>query len=301
MCFAGLGIGAAVGAVNGFFIAYVRLQPVVVTLAVMFIIPGSQPAADAGPGGLHPLRPLDGLHRRSHPRWLPRSTSGHPAGVGFLGAHQALALRHRALRRRQQRGRRLRQRHLGRADQVLRLHAGRHLLRRGRGLPQRADQLRRSAGGQRHAAPHLVAATILGGTRIGGGEGRLPRHRVRGVHADADLERADRAQLVAPRHADHGSRDPAAGGDRRLHRPRHVLGRVLAGDRPQDIGAQAPQPALLPRQRAGERGQARDELDSAAQRRAEGAAALAMDHQELGRAPPDGAGVDAAGRGSTSS
>jgi ribose transport system permease protein len=38
--FCALGIGAAVGAVNGFLIAYVRLQPIVVTLSTMFIIQG---------------------------------------------------------------------------------------------------------------------------------------------------------------------------------------------------------------------------------------------------------------------
>src|SRR5690554_5440399 len=36
----GLSIGAAVGAVNGFFVAVMRLQPIVVTLAVMFIVQG---------------------------------------------------------------------------------------------------------------------------------------------------------------------------------------------------------------------------------------------------------------------
>ena len=54
MCFAGLGIGAAVGAVNGFFIAYGRLQPVVVTLAVMFIILGLNLLLMPDPGGYIP-------------------------------------------------------------------------------------------------------------------------------------------------------------------------------------------------------------------------------------------------------
>ena len=54
MCFAGLGIGAAVGAVNGFFIAYGRLQPVVVTLATMFIILGLNLLLMPDPGGYIP-------------------------------------------------------------------------------------------------------------------------------------------------------------------------------------------------------------------------------------------------------
>ncbi len=54
MCFAGLGIGASVGAINGFFIAYMRLQPVVVTLAVMFIILGLNLLLMPDPGGYIP-------------------------------------------------------------------------------------------------------------------------------------------------------------------------------------------------------------------------------------------------------
>ena len=38
MVFTGLAIGGLVGAFNGFFVAYMRLQAVVVTLASMFII-----------------------------------------------------------------------------------------------------------------------------------------------------------------------------------------------------------------------------------------------------------------------
>lgn len=54
MCFVGLGIGAGVGAVNGFFIAYGRLQPVVVTLATMFIILGLNLLLMPDPGGYIP-------------------------------------------------------------------------------------------------------------------------------------------------------------------------------------------------------------------------------------------------------
>ena len=155
MCFAGLGIGATVGAINGFFIAYGRLQPVVVTLAVMFIILGLNLLLMPDPGGYIPY----GLSMVFTGDLIP---DGFPAALLVI----LLALGLWALIKRSRfgtalyavgsnEGRRLRQRHLGRADQVLRLHAGRHLLRRGRGLPQRPDQLRRPAGGQRHAAPHL--------------------------------------------------------------------------------------------------------------------------------------------------
>ncbi|MDP6474991.1 MAG: ABC transporter permease [Alphaproteobacteria bacterium] len=54
MCVAGLGIGAAVGAFNGFFIAFMRLQPVVVTLATMFIILGLNLLIMPDPGGMVP-------------------------------------------------------------------------------------------------------------------------------------------------------------------------------------------------------------------------------------------------------
>ena len=54
MCIAGLGIGAMVGAFNGFFIAFMRLQPVVVTLATMFIILGLNLLIMPDPGGMVP-------------------------------------------------------------------------------------------------------------------------------------------------------------------------------------------------------------------------------------------------------
>ena len=48
---AALGIGAVVGSVNGFFVAYVRLQPIVVTLATMFMIQGVTLLITDRPGG----------------------------------------------------------------------------------------------------------------------------------------------------------------------------------------------------------------------------------------------------------
>ncbi len=47
----GIAIGMGVGAVNGFFVAVMRLQPIVVTLAVMFIVQGLTLLVMAMPGG----------------------------------------------------------------------------------------------------------------------------------------------------------------------------------------------------------------------------------------------------------
>ncbi len=51
---AGLAIGAGVGAFNGVFVALLRLQPIVVTLATMFIIQGGTLLVMDKPGGLIP-------------------------------------------------------------------------------------------------------------------------------------------------------------------------------------------------------------------------------------------------------
>ncbi|WP_448955171.1 ABC transporter permease [Labrys neptuniae] len=51
---AGIGIGAAAGAFNGFFIAFLRLQPIVVTLATMFILQGITLLVMDKPGGMVP-------------------------------------------------------------------------------------------------------------------------------------------------------------------------------------------------------------------------------------------------------
>jgi ribose transport system permease protein len=50
----GLLAGGGVGAVNGFFIAYLRLQPIVVTLATMFIVQGVTLSIMKQPGGAVP-------------------------------------------------------------------------------------------------------------------------------------------------------------------------------------------------------------------------------------------------------
>jgi ribose transport system permease protein len=49
---AGIGIGMLTGAFNGFFIAFLRLQPIVVTLSTMFIIQGVTLLVMDKPGGI---------------------------------------------------------------------------------------------------------------------------------------------------------------------------------------------------------------------------------------------------------
>ena len=53
-CAIGIGVGAACGAFNGFFVAYVRLQPIVVTLSTMFIVQGLTLLVMEKPGGMIP-------------------------------------------------------------------------------------------------------------------------------------------------------------------------------------------------------------------------------------------------------
>jgi ribose transport system permease protein len=53
-CLAGVGIGVATGAFNGFFVAFLRLQPIVVTLSTMFIVQGLTLLVLDKPGGLIP-------------------------------------------------------------------------------------------------------------------------------------------------------------------------------------------------------------------------------------------------------
>ena len=54
MGLAALAVGSAVGAFNGFFVAFVRLQPIVVTLSSMFIVQGVTLLVQPTPGGAIP-------------------------------------------------------------------------------------------------------------------------------------------------------------------------------------------------------------------------------------------------------
>jgi ribose transport system permease protein len=57
-----IALGAAVGAFNGFFVAIMRLQPIVVTLATMFIVQGlsllilNKPGGSIPPNSRHSLQ-----------------------------------------------------------------------------------------------------------------------------------------------------------------------------------------------------------------------------------------------------
>ena len=68
---AGVGVGMATGAFNGFFIAFLRLQPIVVTLSTMFILQGVTLLVMEKPGGF--VAPnLGGFYLGDAvPGWLP--------------------------------------------------------------------------------------------------------------------------------------------------------------------------------------------------------------------------------------
>ncbi len=67
----GIGVGAAVGAFNGFFVAVLRLQPIVVTLSTMFILQGVTLLVMDKPGGM--ISPSIGAFYLGEaiPGWLP--------------------------------------------------------------------------------------------------------------------------------------------------------------------------------------------------------------------------------------
>ncbi len=67
----GVGIGAAVGAFNGFFVAVLRLQPIVVTLSTMFIVQGITLLVMDKPGGQVPYALSEALVQDAVPEILP--------------------------------------------------------------------------------------------------------------------------------------------------------------------------------------------------------------------------------------
>ncbi len=70
-CAAGIGIGMAIGAFNGLFIAYLRLQPIVVTLSTMFIVQGLTLLVMDKPGGMIPSGLSTALVGDAIPNLLP--------------------------------------------------------------------------------------------------------------------------------------------------------------------------------------------------------------------------------------
>ncbi len=81
MGLAGLGIGGAIGAFNGFFVAFVRLQPIVVTLSSMFIVQGLTLLIRDKPGGAIPPGFSAFLTGDAVPNLVPASVVVLGAGV----------------------------------------------------------------------------------------------------------------------------------------------------------------------------------------------------------------------------
>ncbi|MEZ5924098.1 MAG: ABC transporter permease [Hyphomicrobiaceae bacterium] len=67
----GVGIGVATGAFNGFFIAVLRLQPIVVTLSTMFIVQGLTLLVLDKPGGMVPAGLSTALVQDAIPELIP--------------------------------------------------------------------------------------------------------------------------------------------------------------------------------------------------------------------------------------
>ncbi len=71
----GVGIGLVVGAFNGFFIAFLRLQAIVVTLSTMFILQGITLIVMDNPGGMVDPRLSEILIGDLVPDWVPMSAA----------------------------------------------------------------------------------------------------------------------------------------------------------------------------------------------------------------------------------
>jgi ribose transport system permease protein len=67
----GVGVGMATGAFNGFFIAFFRLQPIVVTLSTMFIVQGLTLLVLDKPGGMVPMGLSNALALDAVPDLVP--------------------------------------------------------------------------------------------------------------------------------------------------------------------------------------------------------------------------------------
>lgn len=67
----GVGVGMATGAFNGFFVAFFRLQPIVVTLSTMFIVQGLTLLVMDKPGGMVPMGLSNALAVDAVPNLIP--------------------------------------------------------------------------------------------------------------------------------------------------------------------------------------------------------------------------------------
>ncbi len=149
---AGVGIGVLSGAFNGFFVAVLRMQPIVVTLSTMFILQGITLLVMDKPGGAVSPAVSDLLIGDAIPNllpkpilliiillglwtWLKRTRFG--TAIYAIGSDLEVCARRR------------------RIDPLRAVHGlchRRRLLRAGRRIHQRADRFRRSARRQPHAA-----------------------------------------------------------------------------------------------------------------------------------------------------
>ena len=98
---AGVGIGMVSGAFNGFFVAVLRMQPIVVTLATMFILQGVTLLIMDKPGGQVSPALSDLLIGDAIPNLLPKPTLLIVIVLAALGVAEAHQFRRRHLRGRQ--------------------------------------------------------------------------------------------------------------------------------------------------------------------------------------------------------
>ena len=144
--FAGLAVGAAVGAFNGFFVAFIGLQSIVVTLATMFLVRGITLLILPDPGGAvaHELTTFfTGSAIRGV---LPAPALVVLGGIGIWLALSRTRFGTGVVRNRKRFGLGLCRRHQRPLDPVCRFRARWNVLRRGRRLHWRPDRLCRSAG-----------------------------------------------------------------------------------------------------------------------------------------------------------
>ncbi len=143
---AGLAVGAAVGAFNGFFVAFIGLQSIVVTLATMFLVRGITLLILPDPGGAvaHELTAF--FTGSAIPGVLPAPALVVLGGIRDLAGFEPDALRHGLVRNRKRSRLGVCCRHQRPLDPLCRFRARRNVLWRSWRLHRRADRRCRSAG-----------------------------------------------------------------------------------------------------------------------------------------------------------
>ena len=159
------------GAFNGFFIAFLRLQPIVVTLSTMFIVQGLTLLVMDKPGGFVAPDARHLLSWRRHTRLAADAAGGDRRRSALLALAEEHAVRHRDLCGRQRPGRGARRRRAGRARRrflVYVIAGGCY------GLAGVFISAQTGSGDPLVGNPLLLsmfAAVVVGGTRLGGGRG----------------------------------------------------------------------------------------------------------------------------------